>query len=54
MEKCISCEESQQFVIETNGSVTDIVCSMCKECVIRIRKMSEGTVELEIAEEYMQ
>ena len=53
METCISCEESKKFTLEVNGYVTKVKCAICKECVVLIEKLSDGTIELEIAEEYI-
>ena len=53
MEKCISCEESETFVISRNKKTTDIRCVLCKECLIRIRPLSEDMAEIEIADEYL-
>ena len=53
METCISCEESKKFTLEVNGYVTKVKCAICKECVVLIEKLSDGTIELEIAEEYL-
>ena len=53
MEKCISCGSSKDFTITKGQNKTDIQCKSCHECVIRIINMSEGSVELEVAEEYI-